>query len=320
MKRFGAILLTVLLLGAPAAAQMPPRVQEALQKATPEQRQAAMTELQAKYPDLRRELREHLQAKYPNLRGAVLQAGLDVGRQNPGLPFRLAAGLVQDLGGEPLMAAVDVREAVRREYPDLRERLRALRPKGLRTDVIATLRASSPGLLAGMRETVARVMREKHAGLGLAVMEEVSRFHDEGGGSRVELAKRLSERQGAALRAAAVDVLDALATEHGKAVNSAAEAVVAMVQQKHPDALAAGRRRVEAEFPGLRPLVLRTLQEKHPGLMGRAAQSVNQRFPDLREQFRVALEKRAPGVAEEARTFLASRYPNLEEDVLEALR
>lgn len=337
LRVLGIGILALTLLGTPAMAQEPGgRIREALRKATPEQRQAAFTELRQKYPDLPQELRRHLREKYPNLPGAALRAGLEVGRQNPGLPFGLAAHLVKDLGGEPLEAFLDVGAAVNAEYPGLRERVRELRREarerhpGLRTDVIASLRASSPGLFSGLRQTVARVLHEKHPGLGLAVAEEVSRYRDEHPGSLREqpgavlgLLGRLKERQGDAMRAAAVDVLTAVGTEHGSALNSAAGAVLTMVQEKHPGVLAdlgSVRRKLQQEFPGLRPLVMKTLQEKHPGLLGRAWGSVNQHYPDLREQFQAALEKQAPGVGEEAQRFLASRYPDLEEDVLKALR
>jgi len=230
------------------------------------------------------------------------------------------------------------------------------RHPGLRSDALGALRAQAPGLVTEVRATVLDVLRARHRGLGLQVLVEGSRYLDEqpdqvradlararkqGRGALLRVAQehpgllqglvlRIQERQGEAMRAAAVDVMTEVAGRHGQEMNRATSQVLAEMERQHPGALAdawamrreasqAFRRQVQAEFPELRPLVMRTLQEKHPDLLSRAADSLRQGWPELRSEFQAALEAELPGVGAEARAFLKTRYPDLEADALKAL-
>lgn len=334
----------------PVWAQEPDDLLERWLRSTPEKRAAARELLLSRYPDLAGELQTWLGVRYPQFELKAARALVDFTESHPGVWAGVGRHLLEDLGGEPADAFLDVAEALTARYPQLPGRLVELRrnqgaAQRLRELVAGRypqLRTQLLELLAERPRVSFAAVRERHPGLGREMLLELSRLADERfpgltrefllarrQGARplpwllekhpdfvLQAARRLQTTQGAELRQVALEML---AQERSPGLG---RRVLQLIQERYPafprEALAvrreAGRElrtTLRREFPELWPVASQTMQREHPELLARAAASVRKHFPTLRDDLWRALERELPGLRQEVREHLAHTHPEL---------
>jgi len=323
-------------------------------RSTPEKRAAARELLAERYPALATELQAHLAARYPGFEIKAARGLVAFHEAHPGLLAGVGKHLLEDLGGEPADALLDVVEAVTARYPRLPQRLLELRRTegpGMRLrELVATryplFRSEVLQLLserraaAPWREALAAV-RQRHPGLRWAVLLEVSRLADERfpGLTREFLAsrregtrplrwlwenhpefvqaaaRRVYTAQGEKLRLAAIDLLGEL-EKRPRPSELVAGRLLELVEKRHPELPAqALTARLEAQR-ALRT----TLRQEFPELLPLVAHTLQKEHPQLLTRAADSVHQHYPTLRAEVWQALEAELPGLRQEVKGYLR
>lgn len=336
----------------PVWAQEPDDLLERWLRSSPEKRAAARELLSERYPDLATELQTYLASRYPGFELKATRALVAFREAHPGLLAGVARHWLEDLGGEPADALLDVAEAVTARYPGLPRRLGELRRSQgpamrlrellagryphLRTEVLQLLSQRPPG---GLRDALAAV-RARHPGLRWAVLLEVSRLADERfpgltreflaarrQGARPlpwllenhpefvrEAARRVYTTQGENLRRAAVDLFEEL--EKRPKGGGLAQQILQLVESRYPELPA---RALTSRLEAAREL-RKTLRQEFPDLLPLATQTLQREHPDLLGRAADSVRKHYPNLRHEVWQALERELPGLRQEVKDHLR
>lgn len=331
----------------PVWAQEPDDLLERWLRSTPEKRATARELLLSRYPDLADELQTWLGARYPEFPVKVARALVNFTEAHPGVWAGVGRHLLEDLGGEPADAFLDVAEALTARYPEFPGRLLELRrsqgaAQRLRELVAGRyphLRTLVLELLVERQPLSFAAVRQRHPGLGREVLLELSRLADERfpgltlefllarrQGARplpwllekhpdflLQAARRLQQTHGAELRQAALEVLGE--AERRERSPGLGRRLLQLIQERYPafprEALAT-RREAGRELRA-------TLRREFPELLAVASQTMQREHPELLARAAVSVRKHFPSLRDDLWQALEQELPGLRHELKEHL-
>ncbi len=331
----------------PVWAQEPDDLLERWLRSTPEKRATARELLLSRYPDLAGELQTWLGVRYPEFELKAARALVNFTESHPGVWAGVGRHLLEDLGGEPADAFLDVAEAVTARYPELPGRLVELRRnQGAAQRLRELVAGRYPHLRTQLLELLAErppvsfaAVRARHPGLGREMLLELSRLADERfpgltrefllarrQGARpfpwllekhpdfvLQAARRLQQAQGAELRQAALEVL--AQAERRERSPGLGRRVLQLIQERYPafprEARAA-RREAGRELRT-------TLRREFPELLPVASQTMQREHPELLARAAASVRKHFPTLRDDLWQALEGELPGLRQELKEHL-
>lgn len=296
-------------------------------------------QVSGQHPEMANDLVKHLRSKYPDLESHVIKAVCSLDSKYPGLVYSLPRHLLEDLQGEPFEAMQDVAAAERAAYPDMREKIKALRSRqgprqataaymtshypGFASKFLAAV--DGPGVRSQIRYDAQGVIHEKFPKLPREVLLSVTQEADANfSGLASEVAtnhgqerplRYLAKHHPEFVRAAVACVM----AEHGPEIRQALIAVLSKLEQD-PAARVAPRVLAALDFVGSSyPSLLPEILDQRMAARQKLRAAIAAQFPEARTIAVQTLLSKHPMLLGKVLTSLQTHYPTLKDDFLTAL-